>query len=280
MENVEADLGGYLSVTAGEKLYVEVGVDGTYGGPATFGGGGAAGASPCSGNGGECGTWLATAGGGASDIRSCSEHVKKCPAAEPRSARGSWSRAGGGGDGGTGASPGWYCTELPSRGDGWNSQPLPKGDASYGPLPIKTSVGLVVPGEPSNYSYGPAPIKSVTPAQGGSTKPGTGGALGSCSVNEVNNGSIVEETYTGSIAGKAGIGSNGAAGASVTGHFGFEGPSNYSSPVRAAAVAAATSAAAAARPGRSAPTTSTAAPATTRPAAAAVGGDELLLEAG
>ena len=34
--------GGYLRVHGGEKLFVEVGANGAYEGPATFGGGGAA----------------------------------------------------------------------------------------------------------------------------------------------------------------------------------------------------------------------------------------------
>jgi hypothetical protein len=116
---------------------------------------------------------------------------------------------------------------MPQKGYGWNSQALPKGTPADGPLPVQTSSGLVVPGEPANYSYGPAPIKSITPAQGGSTKPGIGGVLSACSVYEVNNGSILSETYTGSIHGDPGSGANGGAGGVVSGHFGFEGPSKY-----------------------------------------------------
>ena len=223
--DIGAPIGGYLAVAAGEKLFVEVGANGAYGGGTTFGGGGAAGASPCSENEQLCGTWLAASGGGASDIRTCSEHAVACPGGSLASRL---EVAGGGaGAGGTGSSPGWYCTEMPQKGLGWNSQVLPKGDPASGPIPIKTSQGLVVPGEPANFSYGPAPIKDVGPAQGGSIKPGVGGTLGSCSVYEVNDGSVLSETYTGSIGGKPGSGSNGGAGGNVTGHFSFEGPSNY-----------------------------------------------------
>lgn len=54
-----AVVGGYLQVTPGETLYVEVGSNGAVNGPAPFGGGGAAGDDTGS-------------GGGASDIRTCS----------------------------------------------------------------------------------------------------------------------------------------------------------------------------------------------------------------
>jgi Glycine rich protein len=81
-----ATLQGYLPTTPGQKLYTEVGQNGTAGGGAKFGGGGAAGGPPpgvpncgigdksvpCS------GPW-AGSGGGASDVRTCSELAASCP---------------------------------------------------------------------------------------------------------------------------------------------------------------------------------------------------------
>ena len=222
--------GGYLHVRGGERLYVEVGADGTYEGGPTFGGGGAAGLfAPCPqpDSDGRCGGAFAASGGGASEIRTCSETAKRC-------ARGGTSpdsqiivAGGGGGQGGDGFSPGWYCTELPQKGYGLNRQALPGGTPTNGPLPIKTTAGLVIPGEPSNYTYGPSPIKDVTPSQGGALQPGAGGVLAECDTNEVNNGSIVEDRFTGSIPGAAGSGATGGAGASVTGHFAPAGPNGY-----------------------------------------------------
>ena len=79
-----------------------------------------------------------------------------------------------------------------------------EGTPSQGPIPVRTAAGLVVPGEPANYSYGPGPIKDVTPSQGGAVKPGAGGVLSECDTYEVNNGSILANKFTGSIAGKPG----------------------------------------------------------------------------
>ncbi len=230
--DVGMPLGGYLRVTAGEKLYVEVGVNGDFAGGATFGGGGAAGAGslalgsgPCAGLTGSCGGALSASGGGASDIRACSEHVTKCAGGGNSELSRIEVAGGGGGAGGGGETAGWYCTELPQKGYGYNRQPLPHGNPAQGPVPIRTKAGIVIPGEPADYSYGP--IKDVTASQGGSTKPGAGGALGTCEVDEVNNGSVLENTWAGSIRGASGSGANGGAGASVTGHFGFETPGGW-----------------------------------------------------
>ena len=226
-------LGGYLAVSGGEKLYVEVGVNGSYGGGATFGGGGTAGAipltlgvKPCTGidAAGSCGGALAGSGGGASDIRSCSERAASCPGGGTDASR--LEVAGGGaGYGGGGESPGWYCTQLPQKGFGYNPQPLPHGNPAQGPVPIRTAAGLVIPGRPADWSYGE--IKDVTASQGGSTKPGAGGALGTCSVNETNNGSVIAETYGRSLRGAPGNGPDGGPGTAVTGHFELEVPGNW-----------------------------------------------------
>ncbi len=66
--NAGMPLGGYLKVQAGQTLYAEVGENGSYGGAATFGGGGAAGAYPGPGS----NNTFAGSGGGASDVRACS----------------------------------------------------------------------------------------------------------------------------------------------------------------------------------------------------------------
>jgi hypothetical protein len=77
-----------LAVTPGEKLYVEVGGDGTAGGPSVFGGGGAAGADPVGGQPGG-------AGGGATEIR-------RLPQSAPGADAMRIVVAGGGGGGGGG----------------------------------------------------------------------------------------------------------------------------------------------------------------------------------
>lgn len=213
--------GGYLPVQGAERLFVEVGANGTYEGGATFGGGGAAGAfAPCrnANPDGRCGGAFAGSGGGASDIRTCSEAAVRCGGSTSLASR-LIVAGGGGGQGGDGFGPGWYCTELPQKGLGLNRQALPTGTPSQGPIPVRTATGLVIPGEPANYSYGPGPIKDVTPSQGGAVKPGAGGVLSECDTYEVNNGSILADKFTGSIAGRAGEGALGGAGASVAGAF-------------------------------------------------------------
>ena len=104
-----ASLQGYLATRPGETLYAEVGQSGTAGGGATFGGGGAAGAPPpgvpdcgigdtrvpCS------GPW-AGSGGGASDVRTCSELAASCPGGGTSADSRLIVAAGGGGVGGAG----------------------------------------------------------------------------------------------------------------------------------------------------------------------------------
>jgi len=221
--------GGYLPVRGGEKLYVEVGASGTYEGATTFGGGGAAGsfaACPNANPDGRCGGAFAASGGGASDIRKCSEQSAHCPGGGSSLASRLIVAAGGGGQGGAGFSQGWYCTQLPQKGFGLNRQALPGGTPAQGPVPVATATGLVVPGEPADYSYG-GPIKDVTASAGGSVTPGAGGVLGECDTYEVNNASILADKFTGSVAGSAGAGPIGGAGASVSGTFSPEGSNGY-----------------------------------------------------
>jgi len=64
----DGGVGALLPVTPGEKLFVEVGSAGVYGGGPVFGGGGAAGQPPpvlCKGANGPCGDVYASSGGGA-----------------------------------------------------------------------------------------------------------------------------------------------------------------------------------------------------------------------
>ncbi len=213
--NVGASLGGYLPVQGGQTLYAEVGQNGAYGGGATFGGGGAAGQFPgcagCSANS------AASSGAGASDVRTCSEQAASCPGGGTSDASRQIVAGGGGGAGGEGSGPGFFCTQLPQAGRAFNQQnPLPGGDAAQGPLPSITSAGIVIPGEPSDFSYG-GPISDVTAATGGGVTAGTGGSLSTCTTYEVNNGNIVSAIFSPTVAGTNGTGSQGAPGASTSG---------------------------------------------------------------
>ncbi|HLW94393.1 MAG TPA: hypothetical protein VKS25_03360 [Solirubrobacteraceae bacterium] len=218
--------GGYLRVHAGEKLYVEVGADGAYEGGATFGGGGAAGAfaaCPQADPDGRCGGSFAGSGGGASDVRTCSEAAKRCAKGGATLASRMIVAGGGGGQGGDGFSPGWFCTQLPQHGFGLNRQALPGGTPANGPAPVQLAGGLLIPGEPADYTYG-GPIKDITASAGGAASPGAGGSMTEC---DTVSGSTVTERFTGSIAGAAGSGANGGAGAAVAGAFPPEGPNGY-----------------------------------------------------
>lgn len=217
--------GGYLRVHSGEKLYLEVGASGAYEGAATFGGGGAAGAfaaCPQADPDGRCGGSFAASGGGASDVRTCSELVKKCKGAASTLASRVIVAGGGGGQGGDGFSPGWFCTQLPQHGFGLNRQALPGGTPANGPIPVSVSGGLLVPGEPADYTYG-GPIKDIAASAGGAAAPGAGGSMAEC---DSVSGTVMLR-FTGSIAGAAGSGPDGGAGAAVAGAFTPEGPNGY-----------------------------------------------------
>lgn len=225
--NVGASLGGYLGVNGGETLYPEVGQQGTFGGGATFGGGGAAGQFPgCSG----CSVPTAAgSGGGASDVRTCSETATSCQGGGTSDESRLIVASGGSGAGGQGASPGFYCTQLTQAGQGFNQQnPLPTGEPLQGPLPIVTSAGIVIPGEPSNHSYG-ASNGDETAATGGGATPGSGGSLSTCTTYETNNGNVVSAIFSPTVAGTSGSGSDGAPGASTSGtsYATPEGPNGY-----------------------------------------------------
>lgn len=217
--NVGAFLGGYLPVQGGQTLYAEVGRQGSFGGGATFGGGGAAGAWTCPGS---CSANApAGSGGGASDVRTCSELASNCAGGVTSDASRVIVAGGGGGAGGVGESPGFLCTQIPQSGRAFNQQnPLPTGNATQGPLPVVTAAGIVIPGEPADFDYG-GPIADVTSSTGGSSTPGSGGSLSGCATTT--------EVFGPTTAGTDGIGSQGAPGAAVAGTaYGTpEGPSGY-----------------------------------------------------
>ena len=106
-----ATLQGYLATSPGATLYAEVGQNGTAGGGPTFGGGGAAGGPPpgvpnCTLSGSDMsvpcsGAW-AGSGGGASDVRTCSELAASCPGGGTSADSRLIVAAGGGGEGGQG----------------------------------------------------------------------------------------------------------------------------------------------------------------------------------
>lgn len=230
--NVGGSVGGYLQVSGGQKLYAEVGSAGAFEGGATFGGGGAAGAfptalgtPPCTGGDGtgSCGGAFAGSGGGASDVRTCSESATSCPGGGTTLDSRLIVAGGGSGQGGGGFTAGFYCTEFPQKGAAWNNQPLPTGNPADGPVPVVVANGIIVPGDPADWSYG-GPINGITASQGGAAAPGAGGSASSCNV--VGSG-VVQDTYSNSLPGAAASGATGGNGASVTGNFSFEGPLNW-----------------------------------------------------
>lgn len=213
-----ASLEGYLSTRPGERLYIEVGQSGKAGGGATFGGGGAAGtpppgipdcgpgsavpSDPCA------GAW-AGSGGGASDVRTCSELAPSCPGGGTSADSRLMVAAGGAGQGGTGeVGNGAGCDDAGwAGGVGQNAQ-LPSANPS-GPAAIVTARGIVIPG------FAGGNLSSVTTTDGstnaamGRTAPGAGGKRTGCTVNGFS--------YAGSVAGSSGSGPDGGAGGNADG---------------------------------------------------------------
>lgn len=213
-----ASLFGYLATRPGETLYVEVGQSGRAGGSATFGGGGAAGTPPpgvpdctlsnsdkslpCS------GPW-AGSGGGASDVRTCSELAPSCPGGGTSADSRLIVAAGGGGGGGSGLNgDGAGCDNGGYLGgEGQNAQ-LPSAGPS-GPAVIVNARGTVIPG------FAGGNVSSVTTADGstnaamGRAAPGAGGTRAGCTVNKT--------AYTRSVAGSSGSGPDGGAGGNAGG---------------------------------------------------------------
>ncbi len=212
-----ASLEGYLATRPGEKLYVEVGQSGRAGGGATFGGGGAAGSPPpgvpdCTLAGSDksvpCdGPW-AGSGGGASDVRTCSELAPSCQGGGTSVGSRLIVAAGGGGEGGGGlVGDGAGCDNGVGGGTGENQQ-LPSASPS-GPAVIVTGRGTVIPG------FAGGNLSSVTKTDGstnaamGRTAPGAGGTSTGCTVNTIS--------YAGSVAGSRGSGPDGGTGGNAGG---------------------------------------------------------------
>ena len=173
----------YLPVTPNETLFTEVGQPGAVGGGATFGGGGAPGA----------GYSTAASGGGATDVRTCSETATSCPGGISSAASRLIVAGGGGGVAGGGHSD----TDVCYTGDA-------AGYAAGGPI-VTTSAGSFISGGHD----GDTPPS--TPAGGGtSTGPGVGGLQAGCTGGGL--------TYSGgSNAGSSGTGPAGGAGANASG---------------------------------------------------------------
>ncbi len=211
-----ASLQGYLATRPGEVLYAEVGQNGTAGGGTAFGGGGAAGASPpgvldcgignktvpCS------GPW-AGSGGGASDVRTCSELVATCPGGGTSAASRLIVAAGGGGVGGQGLNGnGAGCNNAGDVGGKGQNQQLPSASPA-GPAVITTAAGTVIPGFAGGNVTVVTTIDGSTNATMGKTTPGPGGVRAQCTVNTTS--------YSASVAGASGSGPNGGAGGNAGG---------------------------------------------------------------
>jgi hypothetical protein len=178
---VGEDLTAYLPVKPGEILYTEVGQDGSPGGGATFGGGGAAGTN-------SYGSPIASSGGGATDVRLCSEHAASCAGGGTSLGSRVIVAAGGGGDGGIGSSYEVLC------GGGEFA-----GGANLGGPIESFAAGHFMDGG-SDSSVSPS-----TQATGGTgSAPGTAGLDADCTVNT--------ESFPGGVAGASGSGSTGGAG--------------------------------------------------------------------
>lgn len=199
---------GLVSVRPGEKLYVEVGANGTVHGGPSFGGGGAAGTTDPEGA-------PAASGGGATDVRTCSARATHCPGGGTTLTSRLLVAGGAGGNGGGGvtAGAGLACRAGGGGADATNEQPLPKGNATLGPLPIRTAAGIVIPGLATGDHPTPTTGAGITDAGGGSTAAGRGGSATSCG----GGGAYQGNTYSGSVPGRAGAGPNGGAGGNAAG---------------------------------------------------------------
>jgi hypothetical protein len=213
-----ATVQGYLVTTPGETLYPEVGQSGTAGGGPTFGGGGAAGASPpgvpdCKLAGSDMsvpcsGPW-AGSGGGASDVRTCSELVARCPGGGTSAESRLIVASGGGGEGGQGLNGnGAGCDNGGDAGGKGQNEQLPSASPA-GPAAIKIATGIVIPGFGGGGLPSVMTIDGSTNAAMGTTAAGAGGASTGCSVNKVS--------YSGSVAGRSGSGPDGGAGGNASG---------------------------------------------------------------
>jgi hypothetical protein len=199
---------GLVRVTPGQTLYAEVGSNGVADGGPTFGGGGAAG-SP------DPEKAEAGSGGGASDIRTCSEYASSCPGGGSSLQSRLIVAGGSGGNGGSAITDaaGLFCGTGTGGGSADNAQPLPKGNAALGPLPIGTANGYVIPGYGSNSDAAVKTQNGDSDAAGGSTVAGRGGSGTRCH----GGGAYQAVTFVDSVPGRPGNGPNGGTGGSAAG---------------------------------------------------------------
>ena len=179
-----------LPVTPNEVLYAEVGEPGTTGGGPSFGGGGGAGTT-------SAGTTNADAGsgGGATDVRTCSEVAKNCADGGTSADSRLIVAGGGGGGGGQGSAVSDVCGFSQTGGNAGS------GDGSGGTV-VETTSGTVILGS-SDATTSPS-----TPASGGSsTEAGAGGP----SADNCGSGTT---SYADSAEGSAGSGLDGGTGGS------------------------------------------------------------------
>ena len=199
----EGGVGALLPATPGQRLFVEVGSAGVYGGGAVFGGGGAAGPPPpvvSSAPGND----YASSGGGASDVRTCSILAASCLAGVSSLSTRLIVGGGGGGEAGIGNNSGAVCGQN-AFGAGANNFQYPPGNPGAGPVPIITGAGIVYPGRPT----GDQPGTGVTPAGGGSNFAGTGGAQAGCPAGS-------QATFSDSVAGSKAVGPVGGTGGNAS----------------------------------------------------------------
>ncbi len=185
-------LTAYLPVTPGEVLYTEVGQDGSTGGSATFGGGGAPGAQ-------SDGLQGAGSGGGASDVRLCSASAASCEGGGTSLASRIVVAGGGGGGGGIGTAEDTVCGGGEFAG----------GANTGGPIQTFPAGKFIDGGNDSSTS-------PSTQATGGTgTAPGSAGLDADCTVNT--------ESFPGGVAGTGGSGPTGGTGGSASGNEGAGG---------------------------------------------------------
>jgi hypothetical protein len=191
-------LTAYLPVKPGEVLFTEVGQPGSDQGGPGFGGGGAAGRDIHE------NIVDAGSGGGATDVRICSEHAAKCAGGGSSTGSRLIVAGGGGGSGGAGAGSGNLC----ANSSGGGSAGASTGGGSQGGQAVVTAAGTVILA-----SHGQSAAPS-TPAGGGSrTAAGSGGSEANCAAG-------TSTTLTGSAPGSPGNGPAGGAGAAAAGTTG------------------------------------------------------------
>jgi hypothetical protein len=189
---------GDVTVGPGETLYVEVGSNGAASG-ASFGGGGLGGAG--SGGAGSTGG----SGGGASDVRTCSELVASCPGGGTSLGSRLIIGAGGGGSGGV-----LDSHDFVEAGGG--SDCTAAGVERC--VTVTTAAGVVVDGGEASANSAPVP---VTPAKGGFTSGGAGGAIANGPYENVMGETCFLIDSNAGAPGSLGVGGTGAIGTGVDG---------------------------------------------------------------